>query len=54
MDVGESYGSPKGRAGFSALYAELTGNWKFAQGILQRQNTDIVSGKQAQKLKMKV
>ena len=35
-------------------YAELTGNWKFAQGILQRQNTDIVSGKQAQKLKMKV
>ena len=35
-------------------YKELTGNWKFAQGILQRQNTDIVSGKQAQKLSMKV
>jgi len=35
-------------------YAELSGNWKFAQGILQRQNTDIVSGKQAVKLKMKV
>jgi pimeloyl-ACP methyl ester carboxylesterase len=25
VDVGESYGSPKGRAGFTALYAELTG-----------------------------
>jgi pimeloyl-ACP methyl ester carboxylesterase len=25
VDVGESYGSPKGRAGFSALYEELTG-----------------------------
>lgn len=25
IDVGESYGSPSGRAGFSALYAELTG-----------------------------
>jgi pimeloyl-ACP methyl ester carboxylesterase len=24
VDVGESYGSPKGRAGFSALYKELT------------------------------
>jgi pimeloyl-ACP methyl ester carboxylesterase len=25
VDVGESYGGPKGRAGFSALYGELTG-----------------------------
>ena len=25
IDVGESYGSPSGRTGFSALYAELTG-----------------------------
>ncbi len=25
VDVGESYGSPKGRAGFTALYQELTG-----------------------------
>lgn len=24
VDVGESYGSPKGRAGFTALYRELT------------------------------
>lgn len=26
IDVGESYGSPKGTEGYSALYAELTGN----------------------------
>jgi pimeloyl-ACP methyl ester carboxylesterase len=30
VDVGESCGSPAGRAGFSALYAELTGNRGFS------------------------
>ena len=31
IDVGESYGSPSGRAGFSALYAELTGERGYAR-----------------------
>jgi fermentation-respiration switch protein FrsA (DUF1100 family) len=31
IDVGESYGSPGGRALFSALYAELTGSRGFSQ-----------------------
>ena len=30
IDVGESYGSPDGRALYSALYGELTGNRSFA------------------------
>src|SRR3954447_18583357 len=30
VDVGEAYGSPKGREGLTALYRELTGNRGFA------------------------
>ncbi|PIT84719.1 hypothetical protein COU37_02235 [Candidatus Micrarchaeota archaeon CG10_big_fil_rev_8_21_14_0_10_45_29] len=33
---------------------DLTGNWKFAVGILQRQNTLATTGQQKQKLEMKV
>jgi pimeloyl-ACP methyl ester carboxylesterase len=38
IDVGESYGNPSGRAGFSALYAELTRNHGLSRkaGLLAR------------------